>query len=109
MWFTYVYKHKPAAPVVMQRIKLPAFPTATDGCPAVVPVKMERVAHLTNYIFSQGYVAAKYRTVVHWEGPCGKKIEETTCVEAVLGCGVGGCEEKPLKLVIGRCLSSGFI
>ena len=104
-----MYKHNPTAPVVTQRIKLPAYPTSTTGCPVAVPVKMERLAHLTNYIFSQGYVAAKYRTVVHWEGLCGKKIEEATSVEEVLGWGVGGCEEKPLKLVIGTCLSSGFI
>ena len=69
---------------------------------------MERLAHLTNYIFSQGYLEPKYRTVVHWEGLCGKKIEEGTRVEEVLGWGVGGCEEKPLKLIIGTGSLNGL-
>ena len=96
-----MYKHNHAAPVVTQRVKLPAFPTAPSGCRASVAVKMELLAHLTNYIFSQRYLAPNYRTVVHWEGLCGKKIEECTSIGELLGCGVGGCEEKPLKLVIG--------
>ena len=93
--------------MVTQRIKLPVFSTVTSGRPVAVPVKMERLAHLTNYIFKQGYVAAKYRTTVHWEGLCGKKIEEGTFVEEVLEWGVGGCEDKPLRLVIGKCSLNG--
>ena len=94
LWFTYVYKHNPHAPAVVQRVKL----VAGAG---EVPVKFDRLAHVTNHIFGKGFVAAKFRPVVHWEGLCGKKIEEFHNVQEVLSWGVGHCEEKPLRLIIG--------
>jgi len=118
LWFTYVYKHNPSAPVVTQRIKLPVLAaspvgstptTPTSGCPMPMPVphphpqpvKMDRLAHVTNYIFSQGFLEPKHRAVVHWEGLCGNKIEEfTTVEEAINGWGIGHCEDKPLRLII---------
>jgi len=114
LWFTYVYSKNSSAPVVVQRIKLPissgapagSTPTTpTSACPSPVshphPVKLDRLAHVTNYIFNQGYLEPKYRTVVHWETLCGKKIDEITTVEETLnGWGIGHCEEKPLRLII---------
>jgi hypothetical protein len=42
--------------------------------------------------------------MVSWKGACGKHIEESVKVEDVLSWGEGVCEEKPLRLVIGKCL-----
>jgi hypothetical protein len=60
----------------------------------------ERLAHITNYIFAQGYLPCKARSLVSWKGACGKHIEECARVEDVLSWGEGLCEEKPLRLVI---------
>ncbi|KAF8500782.1 hypothetical protein F5888DRAFT_1632647 [Russula emetica] len=60
----------------------------------------ERLAHITNYIFAQGYLPCKARSMVYWKGTCGKHIEESVKVEDVLSWGEGVCEEKPIRLVI---------
>ncbi|KDQ62702.1 hypothetical protein JAAARDRAFT_54605 [Jaapia argillacea MUCL 33604] len=89
IWFSYVYLHNPGPQVVSQRIKLDS------------PLhKFDKLAHLTNHIFNQGYLPPKFRTLVHWEGVCGKKIEEHIAVEHLLCSGEGICEEKALRLVI---------
>jgi hypothetical protein len=41
--------------------------------------------------------------MVCWKGACGKHIEESIRVEDVLSWGEGVREEKPLRLVIGKC------
>lgn len=84
--------------------------TATQRIRLDLPhFKCERLAHLTNHIFSKGYLPAKARSLVSWKGVCGKHIEESTKVEDVLAWSEGLCEEKPLRLVIGEtpptCLS----
>ncbi|KAG5651220.1 hypothetical protein H0H81_009449 [Sphagnurus paluster] len=89
-WFTYVYTHNASAPVVVQRVKL----TACES------TRIEFLAHVTNHIFKEGYLAAKLRPTVHWEAPCGKKFEEHLRVEEILALGHGTCEEKPLRLII---------
>jgi len=63
----------------------------------------ERLAHITNYIFGQGYLPCRVRSMVSWKGSCGKHIEECTKVEDVLSWGEGVCEEKPLRLLVGQC------
>ncbi|RDB14834.1 hypothetical protein Hypma_016378 [Hypsizygus marmoreus] len=101
VWFKYVYPHNASAPAVAQRVKL-ASPTASTG-------RLERLAHVTNYVFAQGYLAAKLRPTVHWEDGCGKRIEEHAFVEEVLGWGEGGCEERPLRLIVDAPPLSGHV
>ena len=93
-WFRYVYLHghMTSHPAVIQRIKLNEHPG----------LKFDRLAHVTNYIFCQGFLAAKLRPVVHWEKACGIRVEENVCVNIVLMEGEGTCEDKPLRLVVGR-------
>lgn len=91
LWFTYVYRHNAGAPAVAQRVKLAA--SETRG-------RMEMFANVTNHVFKEGFLAAKLRPVVHWEDPCGRKIEEHARVQDVLAFGEGVCEEKPLRLII---------
>ncbi|PFH51232.1 hypothetical protein AMATHDRAFT_59520 [Amanita thiersii Skay4041] len=89
LWFSYVYLHQPHAHVVAQRIKF-----------AAVERKFERLAHVTNYVFAQGYLPCKYRPAVHWQSPCGKQINEAVLVGEILAAGDGVNEDKPLRLVI---------
>lgn len=92
-WFSYVYLHGHATsyPIVTQRVRLNE-----------QPVKFERLAHITNHIFGQGFLSAKLRPVVHWEKACGVRVGENVCVNLILMEGEGICEDKPLRLVIGR-------
>ncbi|KAF8651965.1 hypothetical protein AX16_004608 [Volvariella volvacea WC 439] len=89
-WFQYIHAENPTAPAVTQRIKL--------NC---LPVKLERIAHLTNHIFAQGYLSSHVRPIVHWERSSGKTVDETTYLAEVLSWGEGVSEDKPLRLVIG--------
>lgn len=93
IWVHYEYVHAGHKQTATQRIRLdlPHF-------------KCERLAHLTNYVFSKGYLPAKARSLVSWQNACGKHIEESTKVEDVLSWGEGLCESKPLSLVIGEFL-----
>jgi hypothetical protein len=93
LWFTYVYRNNAGTQSVTQRVKFVHCPTTP---------KLERLANVTNYIFKQGYLAANLRPFVHWQGPCGKKIEESIHVQEVLSSGVGTSEEKPLRLFVGE-------
>lgn len=92
LWFRYVYHHHSHAshPAVAQRIKL------TEP-----PAKFELLAHITNYVFEQGFLAPKLRSAVHWEKSCGARVGENVCLNLLLLEGQGTCEEKPLRLVIG--------
>ena len=90
LWFSYIYIHNPHAKVVTQRIKF-----------AGVERRFERLAHVTNYIFAQGFLPSKYRGVVYWQSPCGKRVSEFNVVDEILIAGEGISEEKPLRLVIG--------
>jgi hypothetical protein len=63
----------------------------------------DRLAHITNYIFAQGYLPCRAGSMVSWKGACEKHIEESVKVEDVLSWGEGVCEEKPHRLVIGKC------
>lgn len=76
--------------VVTQRIKF-----------AGLPRRFEKLAHVTNYVFAQGFLPSKYRAVVHWQSPCGKRINECATVDEILVAGEGTSEEKSLRLVIG--------
>jgi len=89
IWVRYEYVHAGHPQTATQRIRLdlPHF-------------KCERLAHLTNYVFSKGYLPAKARSLVSWKGVCGKHIEECTKVEDVLSWGEGLCESKAVSLVI---------
>ncbi|KAG1748584.1 hypothetical protein EDB19DRAFT_1893690 [Suillus lakei] len=82
--FSYVYTHKSAAPAVTQH-----------------EAKLETMAHLTNHIFRNSYLPARYWTVVTWQGPCGRKIEEHEKLDALLTAGEGLSETSPLRLMIG--------
>lgn len=90
IWFSYVYLHNPTAHIVTQRIKFDH-----------PEVKFEKLAHISNYIFNEGFLQAKLRSVVYWRGICGKRIEESVRVEDLLAWGEGISEEKPLQLIIG--------
>lgn len=90
LWFTYVYTHKGVSPAVTQRVKL---------CHAQ-GAKLEIMAHLTNHIFRNGYLPARYRSVVTWQGTCGRKIEEHENLDALLTAGEGLTETSPLRLII---------
>ncbi|KAG1825029.1 hypothetical protein EV424DRAFT_1394685 [Suillus variegatus] len=90
LWFSYVYTHKNVTPAVAQRVK---FCHAQEA-------KLEIIAHLTNHIFRNGYLPARYRTVVTWQGTCGRKIEEHEKLDALLTAGEGLSETSPLRLVI---------
>jgi len=87
LWFCYVYLHGHTPhPATTQRLKLKEH-------------DFDRLAQITNYIFSQGYLAPKYRSVVHWALPCGKRVGENVCVNVLL-LENQGSEDKPLRLVI---------
>jgi hypothetical protein len=90
LWFSYIYIHNPPAEAVTQRIKF-----------ASLQKRFEKIAHVTNYVFAQGYLPAKYRPHVFWETPCGKRVSECASVDEVLLAAEGVSEEKPLRLVIG--------
>ncbi len=83
--------HTPRAHVATQRIRLD-----------VPHLKVDRLAHITNHIFAQGYLPANCRSLVHWKGICGKQIDENAKVEDLLSWGEGVSEEKALRLVIGE-------
>jgi hypothetical protein len=91
IWVHYEYAHggHPHAATQRIRLDLPHF-------------KCERLAHLTNHIFTKGYLPSKARSLVSWKGGCGKHVEESAKVEDVLSWGEGVCEDKPLRLVIGE-------
>jgi len=89
LWFSYVYLHEAHTQVVTQRVKLPG-----------LRKRFERLGHVTNYIFDQGYLLHKYRPVVHWECPAGKNLAECANVDEILLAGSGVSEEKPLRLII---------
>ena len=93
IWVHYEYVHCARPHTATQRIRLDL--PQMKCC--------ERLAHITNYIFTQGYLPCKARSMVSWKGKCGKHIEECTKVEDVLSWGEGVCEEKPLRLVVGEC------
>ena len=90
LWFSYVYIHSPHARVVTQRVKF-----------AGLEKRFERLANVTNYIFAQGFLPSKYRALVHWDTPCGRRISEFGIVDEILVAGEGISEENPLRLVIG--------
>jgi hypothetical protein len=90
LWFSYIYIHNPPVQVVTQRIKF-----------AGLPRRFEKLAHVTNYVFAQGFLPSKYRGVVYWQSPCGKRISECATVDEILIAGEGISEEKSLRLVIG--------
>ncbi|TFK71306.1 hypothetical protein BDN72DRAFT_837912 [Pluteus cervinus] len=89
LWFSYHYVNTPVARPVTQRLKL-----------TTLPVKFEKLAHVTNYIFKEGYLSAHLRPFVYWENTCGKRVEEAAAVTEILAFGEGTCEDKPLRLVI---------
>src|SRR5258707_9523513 len=93
VWVHYEYLHCTHPHTATQRIRLDL--PQMKCC--------ERLAHITNYIFAQEFLPCKARWMVFWKGACGKHIEESVKVEDVLSWGEGVCEEKPLRLVIGKC------
>jgi hypothetical protein len=84
--------------------------TATQRIRLDLPhFKCERLAHLTNHIFAKGYLPCHARSLVSWKAACGKHVEENAKVEDVLSWGEGVCEDKPLRLVIGKFVSLNFL
>ena len=61
-----------------------------------------KLAHVTNHIFSEGFLACKLRSKVYWEGVCGKRVEEHLDLVDLLTSGEGVSEEKTLRLIIGQ-------
>jgi hypothetical protein len=70
--------------------------------------KFERLTHLANHIFAKGYLPCEERSLVSWEGAYGKHLKENAKVEEVLSWNDGLCEEKPLRLVIGKSRSTNL-
>ncbi|KAG1742332.1 uncharacterized protein EDB91DRAFT_1128710 [Suillus paluster] len=98
LWFSYVYTHKNAGPAVTQRVK---FCHAQEA-------KLEMIAHLTNHIFRHGFLPPRLRTVVTWQGLCGRKIEEHETLDALLAAREGLSETLPLRLMIdAACTHTG--
>ncbi|KAI0344414.1 hypothetical protein BDW22DRAFT_1045733 [Trametopsis cervina] len=94
VWFSYHYTSSAAGTaLVKQRVKVEALHTA--AC-TVHP----KVAHLTNHIFQQGYLAKHLRSRVHWETIGGKRIEEHGDLLELLAVGEGVAEDKTLRLMI---------
>ncbi|KXN80656.1 hypothetical protein AN958_08934 [Leucoagaricus sp. SymC.cos] len=89
-WITYYHVNTPEAKVSTQRVRL------NQG------IKFEHIAHLTNYVFNQGYLPSRYRPLVHWETQCGKKLAEDALVVDVWNRGFGVTYGKPIILIIGR-------
>lgn len=100
LWISYVFLKSPNAHASVQRINIV---DVSDPCG-----KLERLAHVANYVFRKGFLPANVRSLVHWEDACKRRIEEHVCVKDVL-CdrGVGKDEDTPLRLVIG--LDSAFV
>ena len=97
VWFSYHYVHNPGKTVVTQRIKLDTLHPCQVG---VRP----KLAHVTNHIFEHDFLAAHFRPRVHWQGICGKRLEEHNDLFELLSYGEGVCEDKAMKLIIGECL-----
>jgi len=94
VWFSYHYASaSPGTAVVKQRVKLEHLHTA---CHSQFP----KLAHLTNYIFNQGYLAKHLRSKVHWETTCGKNVGEHGDLLELVAAGEGVAEDKTLRLVI---------
>lgn len=97
LWFSYVYIHGTPSGHhghVTQRVKL-------DNS----RYKFDKLAHVTNYVFGEGYIACKYRSMVYWERPCGARVGEHVGLDQLLGSGEGLSEDRPLKLIIGELVS----
>ena len=90
LWFTYCYVHSPATRVAIQRVRLNQ------------SIKLEQIAHLTNHIFTQGYLPGLYRPLVYWETQCGEKLTEDANIIEALAHGFGTTEGKAIKLVVGE-------
>lgn len=95
VWFSYHYVHSPGKTVVTQRIKL-------DGLHPYQSGVRPKLAHVTNYVFEHNYLAAHFRPRVHWQGICGKRLEEHNDLFELLSYGEGVCEDKAMKLIIGE-------
>ena len=96
LWFTYRYVYSPAAKVATQRIRLNQ------------NIKLQQIAHLTNHIFTQGYLPAPYRPLVYWETQCGVRLAEDTNITETLAHGFGVTEGKAIKLVVGELRRAFF-
>ncbi|KAL9711352.1 hypothetical protein Ac2012v2_005897 [Leucoagaricus gongylophorus] len=96
LWFTYRYVYSPAAKVAIQRIRLNQ------------NIKLQQIAHLTNHIFTQGYLPAPYRPLVYWETQCGVRLAEDTNITETLAHGFGVTEGKAIKLVVGELRRAFF-
>ncbi|KAL1745810.1 hypothetical protein HDZ31DRAFT_35548 [Schizophyllum fasciatum] len=88
LWFSYHYMNHPTAKAVAQRVRLTDAP------------HIRRLAHVTNHVFAEGYLPAHVRPFVHWQGICGRRIEEHVPVEDLLKWGEGLNEDKALKLIV---------
>ena len=71
IWVHYEYVHCARPHTTTQRIHLDQ--PQIKGC--------AYLAYITNYIFAQGYLPCRARSMVSWKGSCGKHIEEGTKVE----------------------------
>lgn len=70
-------------------------------------IKLEHHEHtlydledVLEYIFSQGFIEAKYRSLTYWERKDGGPVKPSTIVEDLLKQGVGTCQETALRLII---------
>ncbi|KAI5836282.1 hypothetical protein K523DRAFT_367611 [Schizophyllum commune Tattone D] len=88
LWFSYHHLDQPSAKTVAQRVRLTEAP------------HIRRLAHVTNYVFQEGYLPPHVRPFVYWQGICGRRIEDHIPVEDLLKWGEGINEDKALKLVV---------
>ncbi|KAF8651954.1 hypothetical protein AX16_004597 [Volvariella volvacea WC 439] len=97
IWIKLVYTTNPAADVVPKRIYLSSLP----GPSQAVPEKSRMLAHLTAYIFNNGYLKWSFLPFVSWKRKHGDTIKESTPITDILLSGEGICDESPLCLNIG--------
>jgi hypothetical protein len=86
-----VYLKNPGVQTTVQRIR-------TDD----PRTKIEKLAHVTNYIFDRGYLLPKFRSSIYWQTACGKTVKEDVSIMEALEFGEGSSEDRPLRLVVGK-------
>lgn len=90
IWLTYHQISRASRPSTAQLIDL-----------ACQSQKLTDLEDVLDYIFAEGFVESKYRSVSYWEKNNGEKVKNGLCLEELLSQGVGRTEETALRLVIG--------
>jgi hypothetical protein len=90
-WFTYHQNSRSGHPETAQLIDL-----INCGC------KLVDLEDLLDYVFCQGFIDAKYRSVAYWERNDGCRVKSSGLIEQLVKDGVGVCEQTALRLIVGQ-------